>query len=75
MRLVTAYRDLEHVDTENARQSKEQIERTLDTINDAFDKLLDSLYEEDRMNIQADIAVLKTLLAQEGLVDDGLHAQ
>ncbi len=75
MRLVTAYRDLDHVDTENARQSKEQIERTLDTINDAFDKLLDSLYEEDRMNIQADIAVLKTLLAQEGLVDDGLHAQ
>ena len=74
MRLVTAYRDLDHVDTENARQSKEQIERTLDTINDAFDKLLDSLYEEDRMNIQADIAVLKTLLAQEGLVDDGLHA-
>lgn len=75
MRLVTAYRDLDHIDTENARQSKEQIERTLDTINDAFDKLLDSLYEEDRMNIQADIAVLKTLLAQEGLVDDGLHAQ
>lgn len=75
MRLVTAYRDLEHVDTENARQSKEQIERTLDTINDAFDKLLDNLYEEDRMNIQADIAVLNTLLAQEGLVDDGLHAQ
>ena len=74
MRLVTAYRDLDHVDTENARQSKEQIERTLDTINDAFDKLLDNLYEEDRMNIQADIAVLKTLLAQEGLVDDGLHA-
>lgn len=74
MRLVTAYRDLDHVDTENARQSKAQIERTLDTINDAFDKLLDSLYEEDRMNIQADIAVLKTLLAQEGLVDDGLHA-
>ncbi len=75
MRLVTAYRDLDHVDTEKARQSKEQIERALDTINDAFDKLLDSLYEEDRMNIQADIAVLKTLLAQEGLVDDGLHAQ
>ena len=75
MRLVTAYRDLDHVDTENARQSKEQIEHTLDTINDAFDKLLDNLYEEDRMNVQADIAVLKTLLAQEGLVDDGLHAQ
>ena len=75
MRLVTAYRDLDRVDTENAKQSKEQIERTLDTINEAFDKLLDNLYEEDRMNIQADIAVLKTLLAQEGLVDDGLHAQ
>lgn len=73
LRLVTAYRDLDRVDTDNAKESKQQIERTLDTINDAFDKLLDSLYEEDRMNIQADISVLKTLLAQEGLLDDGLH--
>lgn len=73
MRLVTAYRDLDGVDTENAKQSREQIERTLDTINQAFDKLLDSLYEDDRMKIQTDISVLKTLLAQEGLVDDGLH--
>ena len=47
--------------------------QALDTINDAFDKLLDSLYEDDRMKIQTDIAVLKTLLSQEGLVDDGLH--
>lgn len=75
MRLVTAYRDLDGVETENAKQSREQIERTLDTINDAFDKLLDSLYEDDRMKIQTDISVLKTLLAQEGLVDDGLHAK
>ena len=36
-------------------------------------QLLDSLYEDDRMKIQTDIAVLKTLLSQEGLVDDGLH--
>ena len=75
MRLVTAYRDLDGVETENAKQSREQIERTLDTINEAFDKLLDSLYEDDRMKIQTDISVLKTLLAQEGLVDDGLHAK
>lgn len=75
MRLVMAYRDLDGIDTENAKQSREQIERTLDTINQAFDKLLDSLYEDDRMKIQMDISVLKTLLAQEGLVDDGLHAQ
>lgn len=71
MRLVTAYSDLDKVETDNARQSKEQIEQTLDTINAAFDKLLDGLYEEDRMNIQTDISVLKTLLAQEGLTDDG----
>ena len=74
LRLVVAYRDLDKVGTENAQESKAQIEKTLDTINAAFDKLLDGLYEEDRMNIQTDIAVLKTLLAQEGLTDDGLHS-
>ena len=73
MSLVTRYRDLDRIDTDKARESKAQIENALDTINDAFDKLLDSLYEDDRMKIQTDIAVLKTLLSQEGLVDDGLH--
>ena len=73
MSLVTRYRDLDRIDTDTARESKAQIENALDTINDAIDKLLDSLYEDDRMKIQTDIAVLKTLLSQEGLVDDGLH--
>lgn len=75
LRLVEAYRDFDRsqMQTDNIIESKKQIEETLDTINAAFDKLLDSLYEEDRMNIQTDITVLRTLLAQEGLTDDGLH--
>ena len=62
--------DLSLKDNKNSHSLKAIL---LDTINDAFDKLLDSLYEDDRMKIQTDIAVLKTLLSQEGLVDDGLH--
>ena len=73
MSLVTRYRDLDRIVTDKARESTAQIENALDTINDAFDKLLGSLYEDARMKIQTDIAVLKTLLSQEGLVDDGLH--
>lgn len=75
LRLVENYRELAgaQLQTANILESKRQIEATLDTINAAFDKLLDSLYEEARMNIQTDIYTLKTLLAQEGLTDDGLH--
>lgn len=76
LRLVETYRELDEslMQTDNIRESKKQIEDTLDTINAAFDKLLDSLYEEDRMNIQTDITVLQTLLAQEGLTEDELHS-
>ena len=52
MSLVTRYRDLDRIDTDKARESKAQIENALDTINDAFDKLLDSLYEDDRMKFR-----------------------
>ena len=69
IKLVRAYREFEQseMDTERIRDSKAQIEQTLDTINLAFGRMLDSLYEEDTLDISTDIQVLKTLLAQEGL--------
>lgn len=39
----------------------------MDTINTAFDNLLDGLFEEIAMDISTDISVLETMFAQEGL--------
>ncbi|MCD7842383.1 MAG: 5-bromo-4-chloroindolyl phosphate hydrolysis domain protein, partial [Lachnospiraceae bacterium] len=42
-----------------------------DTINTAFENLLDSLYEEQAWDISTDISVLNSMLAQEGLTGTG----
>ena len=52
--------------------SKREIEGTLDTLNLAFEKLLDELFEDTALDVSSDISVLQTLLAQEGLTEDGL---
>ena len=46
-----------------------EIEQSLDTLNQAFEKLLDDLFADTAMDVSSDISVLQTLLAQEGLTD------
>ncbi|MCI9067638.1 MAG: 5-bromo-4-chloroindolyl phosphate hydrolysis protein, partial [Lachnospiraceae bacterium] len=53
--------------------SQREIEATLDTLNEAFERLFDSLFQETVWDVSTDISVLKTLLAQEGLATDGLN--
>lgn len=69
LKLVTAYRDFEAqpIQGKNITSAKVEIENTLDTINEAFLKLLDSLFEDAAMDVSTDITVLQTMLAQEGL--------
>lgn len=74
VKLLKAYEslDAEPVQGENIISSKQEIEKTLDTLNIAFAKLLDSLFEETAWDVSSDISVLNTMLAQEGLTGDGL---
>lgn len=69
VKLLEAYRNLDEqpVQGENIRNSKAEIEQTLDTLNEAFEKLLDSLFEDVAWDVSSDISVLQTMLAQEGL--------
>lgn len=71
-KLVNAYRELDEqtIQGENITTAKEEIARTLDTINEAYEKLYDSMYVDVAMDVSSDIAVLKTLFAQEGLSED-----
>ena len=74
VKLLRAYADMDaqSVQGENIQNAKKEIEQTLDTLNFAFEKLLDELFEDTVLDVSSDISVLQTLLAQEGLTEDGL---
>lgn len=76
IKLLEAYEELDAqpVQGENILSSKKEIEKTLDTLNVAFEKLLDDLFQDTAWDVSSDISVLHTMLAQEGLTEDGLKA-
>lgn len=72
MKLLRAYADLEEgKDTagENIRHTRQEIADSMDLINNAFEKLLDDLFQEQAWDLSSDLNVMKTMMAQDGLVD------
>ncbi|MFA1015014.1 5-bromo-4-chloroindolyl phosphate hydrolysis family protein [Dubosiella newyorkensis] len=60
---------------ENIRKSKKEIEDTLDTLNYAFAKLYDDLFQMTSIEVASDISVLETLLAKEGLTKEKIKVR
>ena len=77
VKLLNAYADMDAqvVQGETIQSSKQEIEDTLDTLNLAFEKLLDSVFQDTAMDVSSDISVLQTLLAQEGLTESDFSAR
>ncbi len=75
-KLLDAYVELDRQENagENVLQTKNEISTAMDTINDAFEKLLDSMFQDMAWDISSDISVMKTMLAQDGLTTDGQSA-
>ena len=69
-KLVETYKDMQDSPTQSVEVSLKEIDKTMDIINEAFLKLLDNMYEDKVIDISSDISVLKTMLKQEGLLDD-----
>lgn len=69
VKLLETYEDMDSqpVQGETIRNSTKEIENTLDTLNSAFARLLDSAFQDAAWDVSSDISVLNTLLAQEGL--------
>ena len=69
LKLMKAYEEFENqpIQGDNIKTGKQQIEDTLDTINLAFENLLDQLFVDDVLDVSSDISVLETMLKQEGL--------
>ena len=66
IKLLEAYEELDAqpVAGENILSSKAEIEATLDTLNVAFEKILDSLFQDTAWDVSSDISVLNTVLAR-----------
>ena len=73
-KLLSAYVELDKQDTvgENIQQTKKEIDTAMDTINLAFENLLDSLFQDMAWDISSDISVMKTMMAQDGLTEGGM---
>lgn len=68
VKLLNAYEDMDSqpIQGENIASSKKEIEDTIDTLNVAFEKLLDSVFEDTAIDVSSDISVLNTVLAPGG---------
>lgn len=71
VKLVESYAEFDRagVEGENIKKAKCEIEKTMDTIISAFEKVLDDLYQDAAFEAAADAKVLKTILAQDGYAE------
>ncbi len=74
LKLADTYAKLDHqpIQGQNISSVKREIEETMDTIYDAFENLLDGLFEDVALDISTDISVLETIFAQEGLTQNSM---
>ena len=72
-KLLEAYVELDRQVSpgENVQQTKKEIDSAMDTINEAFEKLLDSMFQDMAWDISSDISVMKSMMAQDGLTTGG----
>ncbi len=75
LKLLNAYDRMsaQGVSGENIGGTMKRVESMMDTIVQAFEKQLDSLFGAEALDISTDITVLDNMMAREGLVDDAIH--
>ena len=71
-KLIDAYADLyQQPDVgKNITNTKAEISDAIDMVNEAFENLLNSLFQDIAWDVSSDISVMKTMLSQDGLTDD-----
>lgn len=77
LKMLAGYRKMEErkVSGENAEATRAQIREAMDVVLRAFDKQLDTMYQDDMLDISTDIDVLETMLRQDGLIDSGIKGE
>ena len=77
LKMVEGYRKMDErgVTGENAAATRAQIRSAMDIVIKAFEKQLDTMYQDDLLDISTDIDVLEAMLKQDGLIDSGIRNQ
>lgn len=72
LKLLQTYAELDAqgVEGANISESKRRIEETMDTLVHAFETQLDQLFQEDALDVSADIDVMENMLRADGLTGD-----
>ena len=75
LKMLTGYRKMDErqLSGASAQATRRQIEDAMDIVLTAFRRQLETLYQNDMLDISTDIDVLETMLRQDGLLDTGLH--
>ncbi|MBE6970594.1 MAG: hypothetical protein E7446_00540 [Ruminococcaceae bacterium] len=75
LKLLNAYDRMsaQGVSGENISGTMNRVEKMMETIVQAFEKQLDSLFGAEALDISTDITVLDNMMAREGLVEDAIH--
>ena len=58
------------IETASIREAKQKINNMLDELADGYEKQLDRLFENDVIDISADIEVMRQMLRKDGLTED-----
>ena len=69
LKLLKSYAEFDRQGVEGAilSDSKKKIEETMDTLVVGFEQQLDKLFQDDALDLSADISVLKNMMVQDGL--------
>ena len=69
IKLLQSYADFDNISSPGVEviKAKTEIEKTVDTINEAFTELLNKLFQSAVFDAATDAQVLQTMLAKEGL--------
>lgn len=73
IKMISTYRYLEDENKEsvlNAETIKKEIVVSMDKYQVTFKKILNSLYEKEKLDIQTDLSVLDSVMVQDGYVHD-----
>lgn len=71
-KILKQYVSLQYAKTDPSYEStKQKLIRTIDLINDAMEKIISSMTDQDFINLSADISTLEALLQKDGLTEEG----
>lgn len=73
LKVLRAYAqlDAQGIEGENISAAKKRIEEMMDQVVYGFEKQLDKLFQDDAMDITADVEVLENMLKKDGLSGEG----